>query len=95
MEAHPLHVELSQQRLLHPITPAYNQNRLDGRLKLTASAFNQLWISMPTVLVTVPTVTKNSLYLLSTLLVTEVPKRKLTLPGPFIQHKTKQSVTFM
>jgi len=33
---------LSHQGLLDPIKPAYNQSRTDGRLKLTASAFNQL-----------------------------------------------------
>ena len=33
---------LSQRRLLDPIKPAYNQSRLDGRLRLTASAFNRL-----------------------------------------------------
>jgi len=57
---------LSQQGLIDPIKPAYNQSRLDGQLKLTASAFNQLWISMLAVLVTVPTVTQNSLHPLST-----------------------------
>jgi len=34
--------------------------------KLTASAFNRLWISMPAVLVTVPTVPQNLLLSLST-----------------------------
>jgi len=56
---------LSQRGLLDPITPAYNQGRLDGRLRLTASAFNWLWISMPAVLITVPTVMQNSLHPLS------------------------------
>jgi len=37
-----------------------------GWLKLTASDFNRQWISMPTVLVAVPTVTPNSLHPLST-----------------------------
>ena len=36
----------SQWGLLDPIKPAYNQSRPDGRFKLTASAFNRLWISM-------------------------------------------------
>jgi len=45
---------------------AYNQSRPDGWLTLTASAFNQLWISMPVVLVTVPTDTQGSLHPLST-----------------------------
>jgi len=31
---------LSQRALLDPNKPAYNQSRLDGQLKLTASAFN-------------------------------------------------------
>ena len=47
---------LSQQWLSDPVKPAYNQSRPDSRLRLTASAFNQLWISMLAVLVTVPTV---------------------------------------
>ena len=42
--------------------PAYNPSQLDGWLKLTASTFNRLWISMPTVLVTVPTVMQNYCY---------------------------------
>jgi len=52
---------------LDQIKPAYNQNRLDGRLKLKASgsAFNWLWISMLAVLVVVPTVRHNSLQPLS------------------------------
>ena len=45
---------------------AYNQSWPNGWLKLTASAFYQLWISMPAVLVTVPTVKQNSLHPLST-----------------------------
>jgi len=57
---------LSQRGLLDPIKPAYNQSGLYGRLRLTASAFNWLWISMPTVLVAVPTVMQNSLHPLST-----------------------------
>jgi len=32
---------------LDPIKPAYNQSQPDGRLKLTASTFDRLWISMP------------------------------------------------
>ena len=35
-----LHRQQGQQGLLDPIKPAYNQSRTDGRLKLTASAFN-------------------------------------------------------
>ena len=62
---HPLCGALSQQGLLDPITPAYNQSQPDGQLKLTVSAFNGLWISMPAVLVTVSTVTQNSLQPLS------------------------------
>jgi len=57
---------LSQQGLLDPIKPAYNQSRPDGRLKLTASTFNRLWISMPAVLITAPTVMQNLLHPLST-----------------------------
>jgi len=57
---------LSQRGLLDPIKPAYNRSRPNGQLKLTASAFNWLWISMPAVLATVPTVMQNSLYPLST-----------------------------
>jgi len=52
--------------LLDPIKPVYNQTQPDGQLKLTASAFNRLLISMPAVLVTVPAVTQNSLHPLST-----------------------------
>jgi len=52
--------------LLDPIKQAYNQSWLDGRLKLTASASDRLWISMLAVLVTVPTVVQNSLHPLST-----------------------------
>jgi len=54
---------LSQRVLLDPMKPAYNQSR---PLKLTASAFNRLWISTLAVLVTVPTVMQNSLHPLST-----------------------------
>ena len=57
---------LSQRGLLDPIKPAYNQSGLYGRLRLTASAFNWLWISMPAVPFTVPTVMQNSLHPLST-----------------------------
>jgi len=57
---------LSQRGLLDPIKPGYNQSWPDVRLKLTASAFSRLWISMPAVLVTVPAVTQNSLHPLST-----------------------------
>ena len=56
-------VTLSQLRLLHPIKPAYNQSRPDGLLKLTASTFHRLLICVPAVLVTVPTVMQNSLFL--------------------------------
>ena len=60
---------LSRRGLLDPIKPACKQSQLDGLLKLTVSAFNRLWISMPApaVLVTVPTVrpTQNSLHPLS------------------------------
>jgi len=66
MGTHPLYGALKQRGLLDPIKPAYNQSRPDGQLKLTASTFNQLWISMPAVLVTVPTITQNSLQPLST-----------------------------
>jgi len=52
--AHPLYGALSQQGLLDPVKPASNQSWSDGQLKLTASAFNRLWISMPAVLLTVP-----------------------------------------
>jgi len=62
MGAHPLYGALSQRGLLDPIKPAYNQSRLDGRLKLTASAFNQLRISMQAVLVALPTVMQNLLH---------------------------------
>jgi len=54
--AHPLYGALSQRGLLDPIKPACNQSQLDGRLRLTSSAFNQLWISMPAVLIRVATV---------------------------------------
>jgi len=62
MGAHPLYGALSHRGLLDPIKPAYNQSRLDGRLKLTASAFNQLRISMQAVLVALPTVMQNLLH---------------------------------
>jgi len=61
MRAHPFRSALCQRGLLDPIKPAYNWSLL----KLTASAFDQLWISMLAVLVTVPTVTQNSLRPLS------------------------------
>ena len=41
MGAHPPFSALSQ-RGLNPIKPVYDPDRLDGRLNLTASAFNQL-----------------------------------------------------
>ena len=69
MGAHPLYSALSQQVLLDPIKPAYNQSRPDGRLILTASAFNRLWISILAVLA-VPTVMQNSLNHLSTFSIT-------------------------
>jgi len=64
MGAHPLYDALSQRGLLDPNKPAHNQSQPDGWLKLTASVCNRLWISMLAVLVAVPTVTQNSLYLL-------------------------------
>ena len=54
--AHPLYGALSKRGLLDPIKPACNQSQLDGRLRLTSSAFNRLWISMPAVLIRVATV---------------------------------------
>ena len=63
---HPLYSALSQQVLSDPIKPAYNQSRPDGRLILTASAFNRLWISI----LAVPTVMQNSLNHLSTFSIT-------------------------
>ena len=59
-------VSSSPLQCFEPVTPAYNQSRLYGWLKLRASTYNQLWISMPAVLVTVPTITQNSLQPLST-----------------------------
>ena len=59
--------------MLDPIEPAYNQSRPDGWLRLAASTFNQLWISMPPVLVSVPNVTQNSLHPLSTSSITARP----------------------
>ena len=55
MGADPLYGALSQRGLLNPIKPPYNQSRPDSQCKLTTSAFNWLLISMPAVLVTVPT----------------------------------------
>jgi len=52
MGTHTPYGDLSQRGLLDTIKTAYNKSRLDGRLRLTASAFNLLWISMPEVLVT-------------------------------------------
>ena len=71
MGDHCLYSALSQRGLLDPIKPAYNQSRPDGQLKLTASAFKRLWISMPTVwsqylLLCRTTVMQNSLRSLST-----------------------------
>ena len=43
-------VTLSQRGLIDPINPAHNQSWLDGRLKLTVSSVNRLWISMSAVL---------------------------------------------
>ena len=68
-ELKPLYGALSQRGLLDPIKPAYNQSWPDGWLKLTASVFNlqpTMWIRMPAVLVTVSTITQNSLHPLST-----------------------------
>jgi len=47
------------------------KNRLDGQLKLTANAFNQLWISMSAVLITVPSVMQNLAASFTNLLDTE------------------------
>jgi len=47
MRAHPLYGAFSQQGLLDPIKPAYNRSWPGGQLIFTASAFNQLCISMP------------------------------------------------
>jgi len=66
MGAYSLYGALSQRRLLGTVKSAYDQSRLDGRLKLTASTFNRPWIRMLAVLVTVPTVMQNSLHPLST-----------------------------
>jgi len=63
---YPLYGAFSQWGLLDPIKPAYNQSRLDGRLKLTARAFNRLWHRLQVVLVTVPTVMQNLVHPLST-----------------------------
>jgi len=52
MGTHTPYGDLSQRGLLDTIKTAYDKSRLDGRLRLTASAFNLLWISMPEVLVT-------------------------------------------
>jgi len=54
-------VSSSPLQCFEPVTPAYNQSRLYSWLKLRASTYNQLWISMPAVLVTVPNATQNSL----------------------------------
>jgi len=77
---------LSQRGLLDPVKPAYNQSQPGGRLKLTASAFNRLWISMPAVLVTVPTVTQNLLHPLSTSSIT--PRHLVNL---MLQRKITQA----
>ena len=66
MEAQPLYGALSQRWLSDLIKAACNQSRPDGQVKLTASTFNRLWISMPAVLVKVTTVTQNLLHPLST-----------------------------
>jgi len=58
--AQPIYGVLSQRGLLDPTNPTYNQSRLDGQLKLTASTFNQLWISVLAILVTVPTVVQKA-----------------------------------
>ena len=50
----------SQRWLLDPIKPDCKQSQPDGGLKLIPSTFNRLWISMPAVLVAVPTVTQKS-----------------------------------
>jgi len=55
MGADPLYSASSQRGLLNPIKPPYNQSRPDSQCKLTTCAFNRLLISMPAVLVTVPT----------------------------------------
>ena len=66
MGASPLYGALIQRGLLDQTRPAYDQSRPDGRLELTASTFNQQWISVLAVLVTLHTVMENSLHLLST-----------------------------
>ena len=57
MGAHPLFGPWSR-RGLNPIKPVYDPDRPDGRLNLTASAFNQL--GQPAVLVAGATATQNS-----------------------------------
>jgi len=54
-------VSSSPLKCFEPVMPAYNQSRPYSWLKLRASTYNQLWISMPAVLVTVPNATQNSL----------------------------------
>ena len=66
MGAYPLYGALSQRGLLDAIKLAYNESWRNIWLKLTASTFNRLWISMPAVLVMVPIVTQNSLHPSST-----------------------------
>ena len=80
----PLHSALNQRMLLDAIKPAYNQSRPDGRLKLTVSAFNQLWISMLAVLVAVPTVMQNSLHPLSTSSITAQHLLEFMVQGKII-----------
>ena len=58
MGAHPPFDPWSR-RGLDPIKPAYDPDRPDGRLNLTASAFNN-WVSIPAVLVAGATATQNS-----------------------------------
>jgi len=56
--AHPPFGPLNR-RGLNPIKPVYDPDRPDGRLNLTASAFNN-WVSIPAVLVAGATATQNS-----------------------------------
>ena len=88
--AHRLRGALSQRGLLDPIKLTYNQSQPYGWLKLTASASNRLWISMPAVwtLVPVSTVTHNSLHLLSASSITA--RRSLDF---MVQEKTTDADT--
>jgi len=78
-------------RIVRLIKPAYNQSQLDGWLRLTASTFSRLWISIAADLFAVPTVSQNLLHPLSTSIVARhlldfMVQGKITAAGALTIH---------